>query len=242
MMKIGVYGLGRFGSFWAQVLSSSFEVIGYNRNPERKGPPGITRVYSLAELAQADVIFLCTAISAMEATARTLKPFLREDTLIVDTCSVKVEPLKVLSQVLKGQPLLGTHPMFGPDSAKEGVAGLPLVITPVVGQEGLADFWIKTFQDMAMIVHVMSPDEHDQQAAYTQGITHFIGRVLDELDIKPNPIGTSGYNSLLNIRQQTCNDPWQLFVDLQQGNPHTTEMREDLQKAVGKIMKELSNS
>ena len=41
-----------------------------------------------------------------------------------------------------------------------------------------------------------------------------------------------GYNKLLEIVEQTCNDPWQLFLDLQRYNPHTREMRARLEKSL----------
>ncbi len=65
----------------------------------------------------------------------------------------------------------------------------------------------------------MTPDEHDREAAFTQGVAHYIGRVLSDLGIQRSPIGTVGYNKLLEIVEQTCNDPWQLFLDLQRYNP-----------------------
>ncbi|WP_037572031.1 prephenate dehydrogenase/arogenate dehydrogenase family protein [Spirochaeta cellobiosiphila] len=243
MIKIGVYGLGRFGSFWAGLLSTKFEVYGYTRSSQRPTPKGVVRVNSLEDLAEVDVLYLCTSISSMEETARSLIPVLKSNTLIVDTCSVKVEPLKTLERLLGDtNPIMGTHPMFGPDSAKEGVKGLPVVLTPVTNSEKDLAYWKDVFAEMGMRVYIMTPEEHDQQAAYTQGITHFIGRVLDELSLESSPIGTYGYQRLLEIRQQTCNDPWQLFVDLQHYNPYTYDMRQDLKKAMNKIMKELHHS
>jgi prephenate dehydrogenase len=76
-----------------------------------------------------------------------------------------------------------------------------------------------------MDVIEMTPDEHDHQAAYTQGVTHFVGRVLQRLDLKECRIGTLGYHKLLEIVEQTCNDPLQLFHDLQRYNSYTGEMR-----------------
>ncbi|MCK7521362.1 MAG: hypothetical protein MZV64_28610 [Ignavibacteriales bacterium] len=35
-------------------------------------------------------------------------------------------------------------------------------------------------------VSVMTPGEHDQEAALTQGITHYIGRVLKDFGVRPS--------------------------------------------------------
>lgn len=85
----------------------------------------------------------------------------------------------------------------------------------------------------------MSAEEHDREAAFTQGITHFIGRVLKDMNLKPSPIATMGYRKLLEIVEQTCNDPWQLFLDLQQYNPYTKEMRNQLQTSFQRILSSL---
>jgi prephenate dehydrogenase len=88
----------------------------------------------------------------------------------------------------------------------------------------------------------MTPDQHDREAAFTQGVTHYIGRILADLNLHHSEIGTLGYSKLLEIIEQTCNDPWQLFVDLQRFNPHTREMRGRLAQAIQHIMDSLDTT
>ena len=78
----------------------------------------------------------------------------------------------------------------------------------------------------------MTPDEHDKVAASSQGITHFIGRVLKEAGVRSTEINTLGFNDLLGVIEQTCNDSWDLFRDLQKYNPYTSEM---IDRLIGKI-------
>ncbi len=235
-MTVGVYGLGRFGRFWAGLLARRFTVIAYNRTPGRELPDGVGAV-DLDGLAGADAIFLCNAISAMEPVLREIAPLLRAGTTVLDTCSVKVYPIKLMQEMLPQEvSLLGTHPMFGPDSARSGVHGLPLIISPVRAPESTVTEWTGTFESMGLAVHRMTAEDHDQEAAYTQGVTHFIGRVLSDLELKPSPISTLGYKRLLEVMEQTCNDPWQLFVDLQRFNPYTGEMRKRLRSSVERIV------
>jgi prephenate dehydrogenase len=89
---------------------------------------------------------------------------------------------------------------------------------------------------MGLSVSVMTPDEHDREAAFTQGVAHYIGRVLSDLGVRRSSIATVGYKKLLEIVEQTCNDPLQLFLDLQRYNPHTREMRARLEKSLQAIM------
>jgi prephenate dehydrogenase len=235
-MHVGVYGLGRFGSFWAKLLAEHFPVRAYNRNPARPTPEGVERV-ALEELASCDTIFLCVAISAMEPAARELAPYLGSANTVVDTCSVKVHPAEVMRRELPEETgILATHPMFGPDSAGQGVAGLPLIYWPERLDEERTAFWVDWFDELGLRTIRMSPDEHDHEAAYTQGITHFIGRVLDDLSVRPSSIGTVGYQKILDVVEQTCNDPVQLFLDLQRFNPYTTEMRAKLKASLERVL------
>ncbi len=238
-MQIGVIGLGRFGFLWARFLAEHFPVIAYNRSPGRTVPPGV-RAGSLEEAAASPVVFLCVAISAVKAVAGQIAPLLAKETLVADTCSVKVYPLSVLESELPGHVrILGTHPMFGPDSVKGGMKGLPMILCPRrISQEGL-DYWDRFFTEAGLSTLIMSADQHDREAAFTQGVTHFIGRVLSDLRLQPSSIATLGYRKLLEVMEQTCNDPWQLFVDLQRYNPHTGEMRAKLQHSLSKLLDEL---
>lgn len=235
-MQIGVYGLGRFGYFWAELLSKNFPVKAYSRDTSRPCPPGVERV-SEDVVCSGDALFLCSSISSLEEVLSRVGPYLKPGALVADTCSVKVYPATLMEKMLPpGADILATHPMFGPDSAKRGLKGLPLVYHPVRLPEKKDAFWKAYFSGLGLTVIGMTPEEHDRQAADTQGVTHFIGRVLDDMKLRSNPIGTVGYKSLLAIIEQTCNDPWQLFLDLQQYNPYTGEMRKKLKTSLEKII------
>jgi prephenate dehydrogenase len=111
-----------------------------------------------------------------------------------------------------------------------------MVLCPVRVEPGELDRWRKFISSLGLSVAVMTPDEHDRQAAFTQGVTHYLGRVLKDLGVAPSAVATVGYRRLLEIVDQTCNDPWQLFLDLQRFNPHTREMRERLGRSLEAVM------
>ena len=231
-MVIGVYGLGRFGSFWARELSRHAEVRAWSRDETRPVPEGVVRA-SEDEVLAADAVVLCTAISSMEEVLGRIAPKLSPGALVMDTCSVKVHPARLMEQLLpRNVELLATHPMFGPDSGKDGLEGLPIMFHPLRASGETARFWTDFFTGMGLRIVGMTPEEHDREAAYTQGITHFIGRVLGQLDLKDSGIATAGYRDWMDIVRQTCNDPWQLFVDLQRFNPYTARMRGDLHRVL----------
>ncbi|MHC1693561.1 MAG: prephenate dehydrogenase/arogenate dehydrogenase family protein [Sphaerochaetaceae bacterium] len=235
-MNIGIYGLGRFGAFWASALAKKQPVAGYNRSPLSEPPQGV-RLVPLDELLCCDTIILCVAISAFRQVVESIAPHLRPGTLVMDTCSVKTYPAAIMERFLPPSvKIVATHPMFGPDSGKNGVAGLPLVFSPIRCDALTSDRWRQLFTDMGLHVIDMGCDQHDREAAYSQGVTHFVGRVLDELHLEPTELATLGYQRLMSIVEQTCNDPMQLFYDLQRYNPYAHAMHGKLKHALDSVL------
>ena len=231
-MRIGVYGLGRFGAFFAGLLAARAQVKAFSRNPARPAPAGVQRV-SEEELLDMPAVCLCVDIGAMTEVLERIAPRLGPGTLVLDTCSVKELPVRWMRELLPPEvDILASHPMFGPDSGARGVEGLPMILCPVRLPQARYREWEGFFASFGLEVHRLAPEEHDRQAAYTQGLTHYLGRVLAELDLQPSAIGSLGYRRLLNIVEQTCNDTWRLFQDLQRYNPHTPAMRQALDRAL----------
>jgi hypothetical protein len=63
--------------------------------------------------------------------------------------------------------------------------------------------------------------------------------VLGELDLRSAEITTKGFEDILGVIEQTNNDTWQLFFDLQCYNPYTKEMRDRLVQAFNTILTKL---
>ena len=70
-MEVGIYGLGRFGYFWAELLSGFFTVKAYSRNPKRLTPENVERVTE-EKLLDCKAIFLCNAISSFEEVIKRI--------------------------------------------------------------------------------------------------------------------------------------------------------------------------
>jgi hypothetical protein len=100
-------------------------------------------------------------------------------------------------------------------------------------------YWKDYFASKKLKVVEMTPDQHDRMAANSQGLTHFVGRLLEEYGLGDSPIDTLGARKLLAIKQQTTGDSWQLFNDLQHYNPYTKKMRLQLGEAYDKVYNKL---
>ena len=237
--RVGVYGLGRFGVFWAEQLAlRGFDVVGCSRRAVELSPR--VRQVIEEEVLACSTIFYCVSISVFEEVLEKSLPFLQPGTLIMDTCSVKLYPAHVMKRLLPSDiQAIATHPMFGPDSGKNGIEGLPFIIDNISATDGLYQWWVDEFTSWRMDVVKMSCDQHDREAAWSQGITHFIGRTLAELNLGQTRLATKGYQTLMGVVEQTCNDPLQLFYDLQRYNPYTKQMRMGLRGALDTTLEAL---
>lgn len=239
-MNIGVYGLGRFGTFWAQELAKHGNtVLSYSRS--HKDDIENVKLVSEDEVLSQPIIYLCVAISSFEEVLTRITPKIKKGCTVIDTCSVKIHPANLMKKLLpKDVYSIASHPMFGPDSGLNGVQGLPMVVYPLNCPSSLFDEIYKDLESWDLHLLNMSPDAHDREAAWSQGITHFVGRVLDELALQPTELATTGYNRLMSIVEQTCNDPIQLFYDLQRYNPYAKQMRMGLKGSLDYVMQELT--
>lgn len=242
--SISIVGFGRFGKTLLRLFEGDFDIVLFDIRPEaftgaRFGKN--TRIArDVKDIYASDVVIYAVPISKFERVIASHKKFFR-DHLLMDTLSVKVHAHTVFKKYLKGtnvQALL-THPFFGPDSSKDGFAGLPIVLDSSLAGKKVYGAWKQYFEKKGLRVIQMSSRDHDKLAASSQGVTHFIGRLLDEFGFEKTPIDTFGARYLHIVKEQTCNDTWQLFSDLQNYNPFTRAMRLRLGRAHEKIYNRL---
>ena len=237
--KIAIIGYGRFGRLWARILEDYGEVfIIHNKEVKEE-----VKTIDPSELGEMDWVIFAVPISQMEAAIQAHAEFLRPGTVVMDVGSVKVHPVQILKNNLSSEvEILGTHPMFGPDSAGYGLEGLQMVLC----SERISEESLKTvrsvFSELKLDLLEMSPEEHDRQIAKSLALVHYLGRALNEMDLKRLDLTTLGLERLLAIDETVNNDTWELFFDMHNYNPYAgevrRELRENLEKLEEKINKE----
>jgi len=245
MKRISIVGFGRFGKTLYRLLKDDFIITLYNRSKIEPGNLRFTENTIIAKdvgkTYKSDVIFYAVPISDFEQVISSHIKYVRPYHVLIDVLSVKLFAAKVFNKYIKdrkAQALL-THPMFGPDSSKNGFEGLPIILDKFKTETNTYDFWKKYFESKKLRVVEMSARKHDKVAASSQGLTHFIGRLLEEFKFDKTSIDSFGAKKLLEIKEQICNDTWQLFTDLQHYNPYTKQMRLKLGEAYDKLYNKL---
>ncbi len=199
-------------------------------------PTGV-RQATLSEIAKTDILFLCVPISQIEHTCKEISPLLAAQTIVVDVCSVKVYPVKIMLETLSPtQPIIATHPLFGPDSvARLGLPGRKVIFSPIRATTEQALLVRNIFEKLELVIIETTPDNHDQQMARSQALVHFLGRAFADLKLTEQEISTPNYESLLRIHDLVNNDTWELFFDMQRHNPYASSMRSTLRKSLADL-------
>ncbi len=245
--KIGIYGYGAFAKLMAEILSEYFEVLVYSRSLKVGEKDEFADYVSEKELAEkADALILSLPVQFLEGA---LADFAQQNppapqTPIIDVSSVKVFPLQIIKKHFPQNPILGTHPIFGPQSVKKhGLTGSKIVLCNESFDKKLYDS-VKRFllDKLALQVLEKTAQEHDKEMAYAQGITHMIGRALAELKIPDLDTSTFSYQHLLDLKELLKDDSWELFESIQKYNPHTESVRADFLSTLESLEKKLQDA
>jgi arogenate dehydrogenase (NADP+) len=191
-LTIGVVGFGRFGQFIARTFSKYGRVVVTSRSDYTEIARGMGVKYvSLADpdafLGEGlDVIVFATSILSFESIIQSFAPSIQKDLdrraekgegvhgpLVVDVLSVKEHARQVMLDVLPPEcDVLCSHPMFGPDSGKDGWKSLnfvyektrinKMVLLPATSQMNDTE----AFVDQAGRVHSV----HEDSDAHIEGV------------------------------------------------------------------------
>lgn len=192
---------------------------------------------------------VAVSILSFEAVVRKLASCIAQcdgltSLLVVDVLSVKVHAKTTMLAVLPDScDILCTHPMFGPQSGKHGWGNLPFVFDRVRLRDARrCESFLNWWGDQGCRMVDMTCELHDQCTAGSQFVTHFTGRVLSRLGLRTTPINTKGFDSLLQLVENTCKDSFDLFYALYKCNPNSAQQLKAFEDAIAEVSTELQRS
>lgn len=237
MKNIVIVGYGRFGELLASLYKTSFNVtiVEENEAVAIKAKDAGHPVVPIENITAADYIFLAVPISRLENLLVRIAQLVNSNQVVVDICSVKVYPAMLMQKYLPNAQLLATHPMFGPDSAKKGLAGSQVAFCPINVSEDNLKILRKAWEDLGTVVVDTTPEKHDQETAYSLAFTHTNARVIIGMDIPNIVLKTRSFRDITEIASLAVRDTDQLFHDMLYYNPYFPEMKKRLEGSMANI-------
>jgi len=224
MKTLGLIGFGQFGRLAAEKLKPHFDILVTDVADRSAEAAALGVAFgSLQDAARREIVIVAVPVMAMKANFEAMAPDLQPGALVVDVGSVKVLPAQWMLEALPAHvDIVATHPLFGPQSAMAGLEGQRLVICPVRGDrhEKIAEL----AASFGLVPSITTPEEHDQEMAYVQALTHLIGRSLVNLGIPDEALKTTSYQHLLELCRLIGDDTFELFTAIQTLNPYAAEV------------------
>lgn len=181
-LRIGLLGFGRFGAAFASLLEQhGYHWKGWDANV------AVPQAHAASDLdalvAGSDLIVVGVPLDAFETVLRDLRPRLQARHEVMDVCSVKEAPCRLMEEIL-GDVIghVGSHPLFGPLSIARAEP-LRAVVCPDARHPRSAQRARDLFVSIGAEVMDQDPSSHDRSMALTHAMAFFIARGLVDLGV-----------------------------------------------------------
>jgi prephenate dehydrogenase len=226
---LALIGCGRFGAALAGLAAASgIDVRAFDLE---SGHDDVVRVPVLADaLRDADVVMFAVPLDALGAALRDARPHLHAAQLVLDVCSVKVEPEHLLARELGDDVLwCATHPLFGPASLQDAQAARQVVVCPRPTHTTAATRARAFYEQLGCSVAELAADAHDALMARTQALAFFVGGGLRDAGFgAPQTLGPPSSLALAQLAGSVTQLAQQTRVQILGRNPHAAQARRAL--------------
>ncbi|QCI63086.1 prephenate dehydrogenase/arogenate dehydrogenase family protein [Phreatobacter stygius] len=239
--SLGLIGFGAFGQLMARHLRPHLDLTAY----DPALPPGASaehpdvRLGGLAAAAGCPIVVLAMPVSRIAETVAAIRPHLQPGALVLDVGSVKTLPAAIMAEGLPGDvDIVATHPLFGPQSARHGIAGLKIAVCPVRGRRG-GEVTAFLSDVLGLTVIETTPEAHDRELAVAQGLTHLIAKVLVRMEPLPSAMTTRSFDLIMQAVDMVRHDAPEVFQAIEQSNPYAAALRRRFSDLVAELDAEL---
>jgi prephenate dehydrogenase len=228
-MKTAILGAGKMGVWFAKYCKENGDtVILADRKKEKlaklQKELGVETASFIEAVQKADRVMICVSISAFEEVVEKIAIGVHKGQPVMDICSIKESPVKIMHKYLKDALVLGTHPVFGPGS--NGVKNKAFILTPTNTEEkAFAEAYKKWLEKEGARVFITTPKHHDELMSAVLGFPHFLGVVacdtlLDQADYpETKKVAGTTFRMLFTLAEATALETPDLFATLQLSLP-----------------------
>ena len=236
-MKTAILGAGKMGVWFARFCKENGDnIIVSDRKKEKLlkigKELGVETTTDFIEATNcADRIIVCVSISSFEEVVKKIGPSIRDNQVVMDICSIKEFPVRVMHENIEGGLVLGTHPVFGPGS--KGLKHKAYILTPTNPAElKFANEFKDWLEKEEAHVFVMTPEKHDELMSVVLGLPHFLGLVacetlLEQKDFaQTKQVAGTTYRMLFTLAEATALETPDLYANLQMNLPKMGKIEE----------------
>lgn len=233
---IGIIGSGKFGKFFAKkILPIVFPQARITLSSKKQQNDDIN---PLKNICQFDLVILAVPIREMENVLLKISSLLKNETTIMDVCSVKMLPVQWMKRILpKTINIIASHPMFGVSSyekVKFDLSKLTMVMHPVRIDKNLYEHIYDMFSTHLKIVE-MDPKTHDKKTAKFQFTSHLINKILHTLMMSRSSIDTKSASLMFDLMDVLHSDSDELFLDIYRFNPYAKKQLDKITQSFQKV-------
>ncbi|WP_119389203.1 prephenate dehydrogenase/arogenate dehydrogenase family protein [Taklimakanibacter lacteus] len=226
-LTVGIIGFGAFGQLIARHIRPHFQLCAHDPAPSREHiAEGLgVALTSLETAARCPVVVLAAPVGRLKEIVEAIAPHIRPGALVLDVGSVKLGPADIMKRGLPAHAeIVATHPLFGPQSARDGIAGLKIAVCPIRGRSALR---LAAFLRHRLRLNVImtTPEDHDREAATVQGLTHLIAKVLVRMEPLPRRMTTKSFDLLMEAVNMVRHDAPEVFAAIESANPYSPGVR-----------------
>ncbi|QER41685.1 prephenate dehydrogenase/arogenate dehydrogenase family protein [Thermodesulfobacterium sp. TA1] len=236
--KIGIIGgKGKMGEFFTRFFQKKgYEVLISDKN---------TKLDNRSLLKETKVIILSVPMSVFPQVVEEIANLTTEKHWVLDVCSLKLEPYKVMRSLLKKPEVLATHPLFGP--YEPSLKGKTIAYFPIRGKNLLKWFSQVMCEEGLKLVKI-PPKKHDQIMGLVQVLNHFwlilLGNLIKQSGFTLEEIvslATPSFLKQLEILQRLAYQDEKLYGKIQLDNPYGKRFRNLFYKQCQKLIKVLNS-
>jgi prephenate dehydrogenase len=224
-MKVAIIGAGKMGRWFTRFFLEEGDSVVVSSRSERKllklrEEFGIEIASNVGAVKRADRVLICVPIENFEEVVKEISSHVRPDQVVMDICSVKEMPVKIMHEYVKAGVTLGTHPVFGP--GVKSIKDQNFILTPTgKKEEAFAEDFKGWLEERGANVFVMSPRRHDELMSVVLGLPHFLGLVVCDalLDygnfLEMEKVGGASYKMLLTLAEAVASEETEFYTSLQ---------------------------